>query len=763
MQWLVLSDVIAGGGAVDAPKRAQLQRRRGGRKLKRESAKTKAKAAALERAAALELGGARDQMIMPLPPAQPHGANGAAPQPQPLCCPDNARRLAAQLGLSQLSSVPLSCNASLASSPCNSGPLPVIALAGSSSAPDSPVAADGGSVCSSVVSSSSGGESSSGAANRPPRRAGPLAAKGSCLSVSSLSGGDGGRALEADSASSRAPRAAQGPAPARARPAPSPFAAVAALPPLELSELRLTPLQTSASAPSLGVDAPAAAAAPPAISPAKARLIAQLRRRQSERELEAAAAAAGEALCTGPPLPPAERGLVLVSGGSVIPHVAKAATGGEDAYFVTDAGHGALGVADGVSSWAADGVNPGDYSRSLVQNLRDLMERMPSSSAPGTRPPFEGRAVLRRAQMATHKQGSATVILAALRRRPAGARPRPSAADDPDDDAAAAEAAARAEDARGVASYDLHVASLGDCGVRVVRDGKVVLATRPQVHDFNLPFQMSHPAIVPNTDTADSADRYLIEVQEGDVVIAGSDGLFDNVWEDQLLSVLAEALDPSKPTRAAASPPPAEPQPRLKRSSSSFLFSRRSRDALCDAGDCGASAAAPPPPPSGGSKLFGRLRRGGGSASCSDLRLVSSRSTASLCELMDPPSEDGSSPPPSVDACVSISSERSRSVPAAGAAALDAAIAAAAADAPPPTRAQLAQRAADALSRTAHRNAQNEHFKSPWSVAAGRQGLMAKLFAKGGKMDDCTCVVAVVAAAGTADDAPAAGARAPSC
>jgi hypothetical protein len=379
----------------------QQQRRRVGRRLKRDSAK--GKGAAAERDPALELKGARDQG------AVGGEAPAGLPSPpslslQPLCCPSDTRRLAAQLSLSPVPSVPLDCDASATSSPCHSGPLPVLVLAGSGSAPESPVAADGGSVCSSVVSSSSGGESSSGAAHRPPRRGGLLATKGSCLSVSSLSAGDGGRASDADSASSKGARAAPAPAPAPAQPAPSPFAAVASLPPVELvgwgasalgrlrtvgprrrcphplpvshpsphppnlkppplalphqSELRLTPRP---SGPDAGT------APPPAISPAKARLIAQLRRRQSERELEAAAAAAGEALCTGPRLPPAEQGLVLVSGGSVIPHVAKAATGGEDAFFVTDAGHGALGVADGVSSWAADGVNPGDYSRTLVQ------------------------------------------------------------------------------------------------------------------------------------------------------------------------------------------------------------------------------------------------------------------------------------------------------------------------------------------------------------------------------------------------------------
>ncbi|KIY94081.1 hypothetical protein MNEG_13880, partial [Monoraphidium neglectum] len=72
--------------------------------------------------------------------------------------------------------------------------------------------------------------------------------------------------------------------------------------------------------------------------------------------------------------------------------------------------------------------------------------------------------------------------------------------------------------------------------------------------------------------------------------------------------------------------------------------------------------------------------------------------------------------------------------------------------------AELSRAAADALAAAAFRNAQDDSFRSPWAAAAGRQGLLARLFAKGGKMDDCTCVVALVrdaraAAAATSDGA----------
>jgi hypothetical protein len=49
-----------------------------------------------------------------------------------------------------------------------------------------------------------------------------------------------------------------------------------------------------------------------------------------------------------------------------------------------------------------------------------------------------------------------------------------------------------------------------DCLPQVVRDGKIVHETQPQQHDFNLPYQLSHPRLFPDTDTADSADRWAL-------------------------------------------------------------------------------------------------------------------------------------------------------------------------------------------------------------------------------------------------------------
>eukprot|EP00878_Enallax_costatus_P020874 GHUV01022084.1.p1 GENE.GHUV01022084.1~~GHUV01022084.1.p1 ORF type:complete len:892 (+),score=366.24 GHUV01022084.1:207-2882(+) len=179
--------------------------------------------------------------------------------------------------------------------------------------------------------------------------------------------------------------------------------------------------------------------------------------------------------------PVAQQGLRLLSAAHMIPHVDKVSTGGEDAFFVSPAGHGALGVSDGVSAWAEDGIDPGEYSRTLVQYCAEAFEeRVMAATRAANRgsfiEKFDPRSILRYAQQCTCKPGSATVVLAAL--QPGG---------------------------------KLHVANLGDCGVKVVRNGKVVYETQPQQHDFNLPYQLSHPRLFPDTDTADSADRWVLQ------------------------------------------------------------------------------------------------------------------------------------------------------------------------------------------------------------------------------------------------------------
>ena len=50
------------------------------------------------------------------------------------------------------------------------------------------------------------------------------------------------------------------------------------------------------------------------------------------------------------------------------------AKGGEDAYFISLAGLGGVAVADGVSGWADEGIDPAEYPRTLMQHAQVAYE-----------------------------------------------------------------------------------------------------------------------------------------------------------------------------------------------------------------------------------------------------------------------------------------------------------------------------------------------------------------------------------------------------
>ena len=53
----------------------------------------------------------------------------------------------------------------------------------------------------------------------------------------------------------------------------------------------------------------------------------------------------------------------MAAGGVTLGHPGKTDARGEDAFFVAATGLGAAGVADGVGSWAEEGIDAGNFSR----------------------------------------------------------------------------------------------------------------------------------------------------------------------------------------------------------------------------------------------------------------------------------------------------------------------------------------------------------------------------------------------------------------
>ncbi|ORX34915.1 phosphatase 2C-like domain-containing protein [Kockovaella imperatae] len=108
----------------------------------------------------------------------------------------------------------------------------------------------------------------------------------------------------------------------------------------------------------------------------------------------------------------------------------------------------------------------------------------------------------------------------------------------------------------------LLVANVGDCCLLLIRGGDIVLRTDEMQHAFNFPLQLgTHSRDEPMKD----AKRYDIPVRKGDVVVVGSDGLMDNLFDEDILDTLAQFASPvsgpepgpssSRPTTPGGLPP----------------------------------------------------------------------------------------------------------------------------------------------------------------------------------------------------------------
>lgn len=182
-----------------------------------------------------------------------------------------------------------------------------------------------------------------------------------------------------------------------------------------------------------------------------------------------------------------------VSVGS-IPHPAKRHKGGEDAFFLYNNIYcSSVGVADGVGGWAEQGVDPGIYSRLLLSNVYDYINRWD-----GNNPEVVLKDALYYAKNKTTVLGSSTATILLLKN-----------------------------------GY-LHTANLGDSGFLIIRNGKIQFKSLSQQHSFNFPYQLQYNG----GDNIEDIDQKKIPIQIGDIIIVGTDGLFDNLYPEQIVDLI---------------------------------------------------------------------------------------------------------------------------------------------------------------------------------------------------------------------------------
>lgn len=186
---------------------------------------------------------------------------------------------------------------------------------------------------------------------------------------------------------------------------------------------------------------------------------------------------------------------------------------GEDAYSITrymstetSSTFLVCAVADGVSAWNLEGVDAGDFSRSLVTNVQNrALEAFPDAEIDSAAKELLKPTNLLKASaddlLEAKTKGSCTCCVCTL------------------------------DEATGL----LSVANIGDSGICVLRRGVVIFKSEEQEHSFGYPFQLPF-------DSATESVEYSLQLFEGDIVILGSDGIFDNIYEHEIEGIIRDTV-----------------------------------------------------------------------------------------------------------------------------------------------------------------------------------------------------------------------------
>ncbi|KAH7159866.1 phosphatase 2C-like domain-containing protein [Dactylonectria estremocensis] len=195
---------------------------------------------------------------------------------------------------------------------------------------------------------------------------------------------------------------------------------------------------------------------------------------------------------------------------------------GHDAFFVSrlnDTGSVAFGLADGVGGWVDSGVDPADFSHGFC----DYMAIAAHEHKAQDHPPLTARTLMQKGYDAicndrSLRAGGSTACV-------------------------------------GIAGADgnLEVANLGDSGFLQLRLNGVHAYSEPQTHAFNTPFQLSlvPPSVAARmaafggaqlSDLPRDADVTQHALRHGDVIVFATDGVLDNLFNQDILRIASRVL-----------------------------------------------------------------------------------------------------------------------------------------------------------------------------------------------------------------------------
>jgi len=180
----------------------------------------------------------------------------------------------------------------------------------------------------------------------------------------------------------------------------------------------------------------------------------------------------------------------------------KGKKGGEDCYFFSEK---ILVIADGVGGWNQLGVDPAEFSREMCKSIKDVFDK---TNKIDMKTP---KQLLVQAVKMIKAKGSSTCTIIIFDEK----------------------------------KRKIYASYIGDSCYLLVRceEGKLkpIEKSREQVHKFNIPYQIGIEG-----DNPDTANTKIHNINPNDIIVVGSDGLWDNLEIDEIIRILNSNLDGNK-------------------------------------------------------------------------------------------------------------------------------------------------------------------------------------------------------------------------